>query len=90
LKEEIHMQQAQGYEEGDPGMVCHLTLYRLRQPTPRAWHTRLKAELEALGFRTSKTNPTLFVKGAGRQATYVLVWVDKILVAGLDREEIAR
>jgi hypothetical protein len=29
------------------------------------------------------------VKGAGRQATYVLVWVDDILVAGLDREEIA-
>jgi hypothetical protein len=90
LEEEIYMQQAQGYEEGGPGMVCHLkkTLYGLRQ-APRAWHTRLKAELEALGFRASETDPALFVKGAGRQATYVLVWVDDILVAGLDREEIA-
>jgi hypothetical protein len=60
----------------------------LRQ-APRAWHTRLKAELEALGFRASETDPALFVKGAGGQATYVLVWVDDILVAGLDREEIA-
>jgi hypothetical protein len=44
LEEEIYMQQAQGYEEGEPGMVCHLkkTLYGLRQ-APRAWHTRLKA-----------------------------------------------
>jgi hypothetical protein len=55
----------------------------------RAWHTRLKAELEALGFRASETNPALFVKGAGRHATYVLVWDDDILVEGLDREEIA-
>jgi hypothetical protein len=84
------MQQAQGYEEGGLRMVCHLkkTLYRLRQ-APRAWHTRLKAELEALGFRALETDPALFVKGARKQATYVLVWVDDILVAQLDREEIA-
>jgi hypothetical protein len=90
LEKEIYMQQAQGYEEGGPGMVCQLkkTLYRLRQ-APRAWHTRLKAELEALGFRASETDPALFVIGARRQATYVLVWVRDILVAGLDREEIA-
>jgi hypothetical protein len=90
LEEEIYMQQAQRYEEGGPGMVCHFkkTLYGLRQ-VPRAWHTRLKAELEALDFRASETDPALFVKGEGRQATYVLIWVDEILVAGLDREEIA-
>jgi hypothetical protein len=50
---------------------------------------RLKAELEALGFRASETDPALIVKGARRQATYVLVWVDHILVAGLERKEIA-
>jgi hypothetical protein len=40
---------------------------------PRAWHTRLKAELQALGFCASKTGLELFVNGSGRQATYVLV-----------------
>jgi hypothetical protein len=42
LEKEIYMQQAQGYEEGGPEMVCHLkkTLYGLCQ-APRAWHTRL-------------------------------------------------
>jgi hypothetical protein len=90
LEEEIYMQQPQGYKEEGPGTICHLKkmLYGLRQ-APRAWHTRLKAELEALGFRASEIDPALFVKGAGQQATYVLVWVDDILVAGLDREEIA-
>ena len=89
LEEEIYMQQAQGYEEGGPKMVCHLkkTLYGLRQ-APRAWHTRLKEELEGLGFRASKTDPALFVKGTGCDATYILVWVDDILMAGKGMEEI--
>jgi hypothetical protein len=34
---------------------------------------RLKAELEALGVHASETNLVLFVKGARREATYVLV-----------------
>jgi hypothetical protein len=90
LEEEVYMQRPHGYEEGGPGKVCHLkkTLYGLRQ-APRAWHTRFKAKLEALGLRAWETDLALFVKGSGRQATYVLVWVDNILVAGLDREEIA-
>jgi hypothetical protein len=90
LEKELYMQQPQGYEEGGPGTICHLkkTMYGLRQAA-RAWHTRLKVELEALGFRASEIDPMLFVKGAGRQATYVLVWVDDVRVAGLDREEIA-
>jgi hypothetical protein len=91
FEKEIYMQQAQGYKEGGPGMVCHLkkTLYGLRQ-APRARHTCLKAELEALGFRASETDPALFVKGAGRQATYVLVWVDDILSQGWTERRLRR
>jgi hypothetical protein len=90
LEKEIYMQQAQGYRGGGPGMVCHFkkTVCGLRHAL-RLWHARLKAELEALGFRASETDPALFMKGARRQATYVLVWVDDMLVAGLKREEIA-
>jgi hypothetical protein len=46
-------------------------------------------ELEALNFCALETDPALFVRGAGRHATYVLVCVDDILVAGLDRKEFA-
>jgi hypothetical protein len=55
LENEIYIQQSQGYKEGGPGTVCHLkkTLYGWRQ-APRAWHTRLKAKLEALGFWASE------------------------------------
>jgi hypothetical protein len=90
LEEEIYMQQAQSHEEGGPEMVCHLKkiLYGLRQ-APRAWHTRLKEELKGLEFRASETDPALFVKGMGCDATYILVWVDDILMAGKRMEEIA-
>jgi hypothetical protein len=66
LEEEIYMQQAQGYEEEGLDMVCHLkkTLHGLRR-APRAWHTRLKKELEELGFRASETDPALFCEGDG-------------------------
>jgi hypothetical protein len=83
LEEEIYMQQPQGYEEGESGTVCHLrkTLYGLRQ-APRAWHTRLKTELVTLGFRAAEADPALFVRRVGEELTYVVVWVDDILVAG--------
>jgi hypothetical protein len=40
-----------------------------------------------IGLR--ETDLALFVEAAKRRATYVLVWVDDILVAGLEPEEIA-
>jgi hypothetical protein len=41
-----------------------------------------------VGFRASETDPALFVKGTGCDATYILVWVDNILLAGKRMEEI--
>jgi hypothetical protein len=38
---------------------------KVRQ-APRAWHSRLKAELEALGFRASETDPALFCERSGK------------------------
>ena len=51
LEESIYMEQPEGYAEKGPNMVCHLrkTLYGLKQ-APRAWNTRLKQELERMGF----------------------------------------
>jgi hypothetical protein len=39
--------------------------------------------------RTFQIYNTLFVKGAGRHATYELVWLDDILVVEFAQEEIA-
>lgn len=82
LEEEIYMQQPPGYEQGSPGMVCHLrkSLYGLRQ-APRAWHTKLKGTLEELGFRVSLADAGLFTAMIDGHQVYLLVYVDDILVS---------
>lgn len=80
LEETIYMQQPPGYEEGGAAVACKLrkALYGLRQ-APRAWYTKLKAELEQLGFTASVADPGLYIK-PGKHMVYVLVYVDDILI----------
>ncbi|MCI60520.1 retrovirus-related Pol polyprotein from transposon TNT 1-94, partial [Trifolium medium] len=44
LDEEVYMEQPQGFESGDPSLVCklHKALYGLKQ-APRQWFERLQA-----------------------------------------------
>ena len=81
LEETIYMQQPQGYGEGGPNTVCHLhkSLYGLKQ-SPRAWNTKLKQELESMGFIASEADPGLFSAQYKAGTVYVLVYVDDILV----------
>ena len=89
LEETVYMQQPQGLTEGEPNVVCHLrkALYGLKQ-APRAWNTRLKQELENMGFTASEADPGLFVAHYKGGKVYVLVYVDDILVASKSLEDI--
>lgn len=83
LEETIYIKQPPGYEEGGAraALRLHKALYGLRQ-APRAWHQRLKTELEALGFTASEADPGLFIQRRGSSLLLVLVYVDDILLAG--------
>ncbi|MGQ3285961.1 reverse transcriptase domain-containing protein, partial [Bosea sp. (in: a-proteobacteria)] len=76
LDEEIYMKQPAGYEDGS-ARVCRLkrALYGLRQ-APRAWHARLKAELEQLGFAASAADSCLFTMVRGDNKVLLTVYVD--------------
>ena len=89
LEETLYMQQPPGYQEGGHGMACRLVkaLYGLRQ-APRAWHTRLKAELEAMGFTATEADASLFVRYHKDHAVYLLVYVDDILIASRSAESV--
>lgn len=82
LEEEIYLQQPPGYQQGGPGVACRLrrALYGLRQ-APRAWHTKLKSELELMGFQSSEGDPGLWVLHEKQGSVWVLVYVDDMLVA---------
>jgi hypothetical protein len=89
LEENIYMIQPPGYEQGGPDIACHLkkAIYGLRQ-APRTWHTKLTKELTKLGFRTSIADAGLFIHEEGNKKTYLLIYVDNILVASKNMEEV--
>jgi histone deacetylase 1/2 len=83
LQEEVYMTQPTGFESTDKSLVCklHKSLYGLKQ-APRAWYERLTQVLLKMGFVTSKCDPSLLVHHQQGACTYVLIYVDDILITG--------
>lgn len=92
LQEEVFMSQPPGFIDPDkPDYVCRLNkpIYGLKQ-APRAWYQSLKQHLLHGGFTNSAADTSLFIRRTGTSNTYVLVYVDDILVTGNDNNVIAR
>ncbi|PNX93512.1 histone deacetylase, partial [Trifolium pratense] len=87
LQEEVYMSQPAGFEASDKTLVCklHKSLYGLKQ-APRAWYERLTQTLLQMGFVKSKCDPSLLVHHQHGACTYVLVYVDDILITGSDSQ----
>ncbi|KAG7586548.1 Zinc finger CCHC-type [Arabidopsis thaliana x Arabidopsis arenosa] len=84
LTEEVYMSQPPGFVDKDrPSYVCrlHKPIYGLKQ-APRAWYMALKQFLLSSGFTNSMADTSLFILSSGSTITYVLVYVDDILVTG--------
>jgi hypothetical protein len=72
--------------KGDPSMKgvawkVHKAVYGLPEAGLR-WHEMLSKELVQYGFKPCLTDSCLFVKMNSKSRTYVLVYVDDMLVAG--------
>ncbi|GJP58814.1 hypothetical protein CLOP_g3663 [Closterium sp. NIES-67] len=80
LEEETFMEQPEGYNDGS-GRVWKLkkALYGLKQ-APRQWYIKLREVLEAIGFTTSTADQSLFMLGEGEQRSFMVVYVDDILI----------
>ena len=84
LTEEVYMSQPPGFVDKDqPSYVCRLKkpIYGLKQ-APRAWYMSLKQYLLNSGFTNSLADASLFVHSCNTSLTYVLVYVDDIIVTG--------
>jgi hypothetical protein len=91
IEEDVYVTQPPGYQLTDPNKVCKLirALYGLHQ-APRAWHQRLKRELEAHGFIESKADPGLYIYCSDTDVAYLLVYVDDVLIASKDMDTIEK
>ncbi|XP_070681820.1 uncharacterized mitochondrial protein AtMg00810-like [Malus domestica] len=86
LHDEVYMVQPPGFEDPTyPNLVCklHKSLYGLKQ-APRAWNERFTAFLPPLGFTTTYSDSSLFVKAVGSTLVILLLYVDDIIITGND------
>ncbi|KAH9651461.1 protein kinase domain-containing protein [Citrus sinensis] len=91
LEEEVYMQVPQGFSKQGEHLVCKLnkSIYGLKQAS-RNWFSKFSATIQQAGFRQSKADYSLFVKTNAKFSTFVLVYVDDIIVAGNDAAEVSR
>ncbi|CAI7769115.1 unnamed protein product [Closterium sp. NIES-54] len=90
VDEEIYMKQPEGYDDGS-GRVCRLNkaIYGLKQ-APRCWYARLVEALEALGFKVSGCDESLFMTEGEEEKVFLLVYVDNILLFSPSLERIKK
>ncbi|CAI7859667.1 unnamed protein product [Closterium sp. NIES-54] len=74
------MAQPKGFDDGS-GRVLRLkkALYGLKQ-APREWYLKLRGVLEEIGFTPSTADHSLFMLGEGEQRSFMVVYVDDILI----------
>nr|XP_016490484.1 PREDICTED: uncharacterized protein LOC107810237 [Nicotiana tabacum] len=92
LEEKVNMKIAPTFDtEQSQEKVCRLkkTLYGLKQ-SPRAWFDRFCKVMISFGYQQSNVDHTLFIRHQSGKVTLLIVYVDDIVMAGDDKEEIVR
>jgi hypothetical protein len=89
LDEEVYMSPPPGYSTPTSTQVCHLqkSIYGLKQAS-RNWLFKLYYVLLVMGFIQSQADHSLFKLSQGQSSTFILVYVDDILIAGNDLSSI--
>ena len=81
LEERVYMVQPPGFHSGaNTSAVCRLkkSVYGLKQ------------QLRRMGFATSKSDSSLFIRKGGLGLVSILLYVDNLVITGVDLGEINR
>ena len=87
IKEEVYIDQPQGFEVEDRKThVCKLkkALYGPKQ-APKAWYGRIYSFLMSMGFTKSKVDPNLYPKVMDDQPDILLLYVDYLFLIGNEK-----
>ena len=76
------MLQPPGFETNSQ-LLCnlHKAIYGQKQ-APRSWFQKLSHTLSSLGFSSTKSDSSLFIKTNAQTTLFVLIYVDNILITG--------
>ncbi|KAE8695714.1 hypothetical protein F3Y22_tig00110694pilonHSYRG00408 [Hibiscus syriacus] len=90
LEEEIYMRQPEGFIEADKkNLVCRLkkSLYGLKQ-APRQWYQKFDSFMSSSVFTRCQADHCCYIKRFDNSFIILLLYVDDMLVAGSDMQEI--
>ena len=90
LEEQVYMIQPSGFHSGpNTSAVCRLkkSLFGLKQ-APRAWNAKTTQQLRRMGFATSKSDSSLFIRKGRLGPVSILLYVDDLVITGADLGEI--
>ncbi|KAJ9541685.1 hypothetical protein OSB04_028191 [Centaurea solstitialis] len=86
LTEDVYMEQPEGFEDPkNPNKVCKLlkSIYGLKQAS-RSWNLHFDERIKEFGFTKSEFEPCVYTKFSGSIATFLVLYVDDILLIGND------
>ncbi|KAK1417487.1 hypothetical protein QVD17_26616 [Tagetes erecta] len=92
LDEEIYMAQPEGFQvAGKENLVCKLkrSLYGLKQ-APRQWYLKFDDFMVRTGYKRCETDHCCYQKRFKGSYIILLLYVDDMLIAGSDMEEIRK
>ncbi|PNX63688.1 retrovirus-related Pol polyprotein from transposon TNT 1-94, partial [Trifolium pratense] len=91
LQENVYMKIPDGVQCTKPNQVCKLlkSLYGLKQAS-RKWYEKLTSLLVREGYKQSTSDYSLFTLNQQTNFTALLIYVDDVILAGTDMQEINR
>ncbi|GKD37077.1 retrotransposon protein, putative, ty1-copia subclass [Tanacetum coccineum] len=84
LNEVVCMEQPEGFvSQKFPNRVCKLkhSIYGLKQAS-RQWNKHFDDEIKKFGFKQNQDEPCVYVKASGSYVTFLILFVDNILIIG--------
>ena len=82
LEEDIYMEQPLGFTSNDEDhKVCklHRSIYGLKQAS-RSWNTHFDDAIKSFDFIKNEDEPCVYRKASGRAVTFLVLYVDDILL----------
>ncbi|KAJ9558542.1 hypothetical protein OSB04_013156 [Centaurea solstitialis] len=86
LTEDVHMEQPEGFiDSKNPNKVCKLlkSIYGLKQAS-KSWNLHFDERIKEFGFAKSEFEPCVYTKFSGSVLTFLVLYVDDILLIGND------
>ncbi|KAJ9566323.1 hypothetical protein OSB04_002289 [Centaurea solstitialis] len=86
LTEDVYMQQPEGFvDPKNPNKVCKLlkSIYGLKQAS-RSWNLHFDERIKESSFTKSEFEPCIYAKFSGSIVTFLVLYVDDILLIGND------